>query len=134
MIGIALEGITKPGDTAMTPEARLAAMGLTLPEVPKPLGNFVPFKIDGNTLYLSGEGPRRSDGSASQSARISGPAQNTRSMPQARIGSRSSRCIAAPSGPSSSMSPSTAMRRPRRPSGDWPSSASAARIDAGLAL
>ena len=47
----------------MTPEARLAAMGLTLPEVPKPLGNFVPFKIDGNTLYLSGEGPRRPDGS-----------------------------------------------------------------------
>jgi enamine deaminase RidA (YjgF/YER057c/UK114 family) len=47
----------------MTPEARLAAMSLTLPEVPKPLGNFVPFKIDGNTLYLSGEGPRRPDGS-----------------------------------------------------------------------
>ena len=47
----------------MTPEARLAAMDLILPEVPKPLGNFVPFKIDGNTLYLSGEGPRHPDGS-----------------------------------------------------------------------
>jgi enamine deaminase RidA (YjgF/YER057c/UK114 family) len=47
----------------MTPEAKLAAMGLVLPEVPKPLGRFVPFKIDGNTLYLSGEGPRGPDGS-----------------------------------------------------------------------
>jgi enamine deaminase RidA (YjgF/YER057c/UK114 family) len=47
----------------MTPEAKLTAMGLILPEVPKPLGNFVPFKINGNTLYLSGEGPRRPDGS-----------------------------------------------------------------------
>ena len=47
----------------MTPEAKLATMGLTLPEVPKPLGTFVPFKINGNTLYLSGEAPRRPDGS-----------------------------------------------------------------------
>jgi enamine deaminase RidA (YjgF/YER057c/UK114 family) len=47
----------------MTPEAKLATMGLVLPEVPKPLGTFVPFKINGNTLYLSGEGPRRPDGS-----------------------------------------------------------------------
>src|SRR5262245_52690794 len=53
----------EPGDAAMTPEAKLAAMGLILPEVPKPLGNFVPFKISGNTLYLSGEGPRHPDGS-----------------------------------------------------------------------
>jgi enamine deaminase RidA (YjgF/YER057c/UK114 family) len=46
----------------MTPEAKLAAMGLTLPEIPKPLANYVPFKISGNTLYLSGQGPRRNDG------------------------------------------------------------------------
>jgi enamine deaminase RidA (YjgF/YER057c/UK114 family) len=47
----------------MTPEQKLAAMGLALPAVPKPAGNFVPFKINGNTLYLSGEGPRCADGS-----------------------------------------------------------------------
>jgi enamine deaminase RidA (YjgF/YER057c/UK114 family) len=47
----------------MTPEATLAAMGLTLPDVPRPMANYVPFKINGNTLYLSGQGPRRSDGS-----------------------------------------------------------------------
>jgi enamine deaminase RidA (YjgF/YER057c/UK114 family) len=47
----------------MTPEAKLAAMGLTLPEIPMPLANYVAFKRDGATLYLSGQGPRRSDGS-----------------------------------------------------------------------
>ncbi len=46
----------------MTPEAKLAEMGLTLPQVPKPVANYVPFKINGNTLYLSGQGPRRNDG------------------------------------------------------------------------
>jgi enamine deaminase RidA (YjgF/YER057c/UK114 family) len=47
----------------MTPEAKLAAMGLVLPEVPKPIGTYLPFKISGDTLYLSGQGPRRADGS-----------------------------------------------------------------------
>lgn len=46
----------------MTPEAKLAEMGLSLPQVPKPVANYVPFKISGNTLYLSGQGPRRNDG------------------------------------------------------------------------
>jgi enamine deaminase RidA (YjgF/YER057c/UK114 family) len=46
----------------MTPEAKLVSMGLTLPEIPKPVANYVPFKISGNTLYLSGQGPRRNDG------------------------------------------------------------------------
>jgi enamine deaminase RidA (YjgF/YER057c/UK114 family) len=47
----------------MTPEAKLEAMGLTLPEIPMPMANYVSFKRDGRTLYLSGQGPRRSDGS-----------------------------------------------------------------------
>ena len=46
----------------MTPEAKLAAMGLTLPEVPKPVGTSLPYRIAGSTLYLSGQGPRRADG------------------------------------------------------------------------
>lgn len=46
----------------MTPEAKLASMGLVLPEVPKPVAKYVPFKISGNTLYLAGQGPRRGDG------------------------------------------------------------------------
>jgi enamine deaminase RidA (YjgF/YER057c/UK114 family) len=46
----------------MTPEAKLASMGLTLPDIPKPMANYVPFKVSGDTLYLSGQGPRRNDG------------------------------------------------------------------------
>jgi enamine deaminase RidA (YjgF/YER057c/UK114 family) len=46
----------------MTPEDKLASMGLVLPSVPKPVGTYVPFKISGDTLYLSGQGPRRPDG------------------------------------------------------------------------
>ena len=46
----------------MTPEAKLAAMGLVLPEVPKPIGTYLPYKVSGDTLYLSGQGPRRADG------------------------------------------------------------------------
>ena len=38
----------------MTPDAKLASMGLTLPEIPKPLANYVSFKRHGDTLYLSG--------------------------------------------------------------------------------
>ena len=47
----------------MTPEAKLAAMGLALPDIPKPIGTYLPYKINGNTLYLFGQGPRRPDGS-----------------------------------------------------------------------
>jgi enamine deaminase RidA (YjgF/YER057c/UK114 family) len=47
----------------MTPEAKLASMGLVLPEIPKPVGTYVPFRVSGDTLYLSGQGPRRADGS-----------------------------------------------------------------------
>src|SRR6185436_4464103 len=46
----------------MTPDAKLTSMGLTLPEIPKPLANYVSFKRHGDTLYLSGQGPRRNDG------------------------------------------------------------------------
>jgi enamine deaminase RidA (YjgF/YER057c/UK114 family) len=46
----------------MTPEAKLESMGLILPQVPKPVANYVPFKVHGNTLYLAGQGPRRNDG------------------------------------------------------------------------
>jgi enamine deaminase RidA (YjgF/YER057c/UK114 family) len=47
---------------AMTPEEKLAKLGLVLPTVPSPVANYVPFKRDGNTVYLSGQGPRNADG------------------------------------------------------------------------
>ena len=46
----------------MTPEERLARMGLALPPVPVPVANYVPYRFAGNLLYLSGQGPKRADG------------------------------------------------------------------------
>ena len=48
--------------TNPTPEQKLAALGLTLPAVPTPLANYVPYRWAGNLLFLSGQGPRRPDG------------------------------------------------------------------------
>ncbi len=42
--------------------ARLKAKGIELPPLPAPIGNYVPFRLHGPTLYLSGVGPRRADG------------------------------------------------------------------------
>jgi enamine deaminase RidA (YjgF/YER057c/UK114 family) len=39
----------------------LADLGLALPSPPKPIGNYVPFRLAGNLLFLSGVGPRRAD-------------------------------------------------------------------------
>ena len=52
------------GHAPMTdsPLARLAALGLTLPTMPSPVANYVPFVIEGNLLFLSGQGPRRAEG------------------------------------------------------------------------
>ncbi len=38
----------------MTPEEKLTSLGITLPELPKPLGSYVPFVRAGNLVYLSG--------------------------------------------------------------------------------
>ncbi len=48
----------------MSAEARLAALGLDLPSAPKPMANYVPWRIGGGLLFLSGVGPRRADGSS----------------------------------------------------------------------
>ena len=50
----------------MTPEERLAQMGITLPPVPVPVANYVPYRFAGNLLYLSGQGPKRTDGTYRQ--------------------------------------------------------------------
>jgi enamine deaminase RidA (YjgF/YER057c/UK114 family) len=46
----------------MSAEARLQELGIELPEPYKPGGNYVPARISGNTLYLSGHGPAGPDG------------------------------------------------------------------------
>lgn len=50
----------------MTPEQRLAALGISLPVAPTPVANYIPFRITGNLLYISGQGPRRADGTYRQ--------------------------------------------------------------------
>jgi enamine deaminase RidA (YjgF/YER057c/UK114 family) len=49
--------------TTSTPEQRLAKLGLTLPAVPTPVANYVPYRWAGNLLFLSGQGPKLPDGS-----------------------------------------------------------------------
>src|SRR6202020_3265914 len=46
-----------------TTEERLGALCLTLPAVPTPMANYVPYRLAGNLLFLSGQGPKRADGS-----------------------------------------------------------------------
>jgi enamine deaminase RidA (YjgF/YER057c/UK114 family) len=47
-------------DTA--PYRRLAELGLTLPELPRPIGNFATHVREGDLIYLSGQGPTHEDG------------------------------------------------------------------------
>ena len=48
--------------SAITPEQRLQQLGLMLPAVSAPRGNFEAYVLDGHTLYLSGKGsPLRND-------------------------------------------------------------------------
>ena len=47
----------------MSPEQRLKELNLELPNVPTPIANFVMWRQAGDLLYLSGQGPRRPDGS-----------------------------------------------------------------------
>jgi enamine deaminase RidA (YjgF/YER057c/UK114 family) len=47
----------------MSAEKRLAELGITLPSPPAPAANYVPWRIGGGLLFLSGVGPNRLDGS-----------------------------------------------------------------------
>jgi len=45
------------------PEARLVELGITLPEPPSPVANYVNGVRTGNLIFLAGKGPKRADGS-----------------------------------------------------------------------
>ncbi len=47
----------------MTPYDRIKELGLELPTPATPMANYVPFVLVNGFLYLSGQGPRRADGS-----------------------------------------------------------------------
>ena len=53
----------------MSAEARLKKLGLELPEVPKPVAEYVPAKRVGDLVYVSGQGPIR-DGKAVYVGRV----------------------------------------------------------------
>ena len=44
------------------PEARLAELGVELPEPPSPVANYVNGVRSGNLIFLAGKGPKRRDG------------------------------------------------------------------------
>lgn len=41
----------------MTPEEKLAELGIELPEAPHPVANYVPFKTSGEFVFISGQIP-----------------------------------------------------------------------------
>jgi enamine deaminase RidA (YjgF/YER057c/UK114 family) len=43
-------------------EAKLAELGIELPEIPRPMANYVPAVTSGNLVFISGHGPNRPDG------------------------------------------------------------------------
>jgi len=70
---IFLFGCNKPpseqdesSNTPFDPEARLKALGITLPDPPEPVANYVNGVQTGNLIFLAGKGPRRPDGSEMQ--------------------------------------------------------------------
>jgi enamine deaminase RidA (YjgF/YER057c/UK114 family) len=46
----------------MAAEARLKELGIVLPELGKPVANYLPYRLAGNILYLAGQGPRDANG------------------------------------------------------------------------
>jgi enamine deaminase RidA (YjgF/YER057c/UK114 family) len=46
----------------MSVEARLKQLGITLPNVPAPVANYLPYRVAGNLLFLAGQGPRDETG------------------------------------------------------------------------
>ena len=46
----------------MTPEEKIASLGLKLPDPAAPVANYVRYKRVGDVVYLSGQGPRTPEG------------------------------------------------------------------------
>ena len=54
---VSLVAATAAGQEARSPEARLKALGIELPQPPKPIASYVPSVRTGNLVYLAGQGP-----------------------------------------------------------------------------
>ncbi len=55
----------------MKPEEKLKSLGIVLPELPKPLGSYVPFVRAGDLVYLSGMLPLK-DGKLLRTGKVGG--------------------------------------------------------------
>ena len=60
-LGIFVLGACKPSANTNTKpidfEARFEHLGIELPEAPRAVANYVPYRRAGNTLYIAGQGP-----------------------------------------------------------------------------
>jgi enamine deaminase RidA (YjgF/YER057c/UK114 family) len=50
----------------MSVQQRLEELGIVLPQAPMPVATYIPYVREGEMLYLSGQGPRRADGTYPQ--------------------------------------------------------------------
>lgn len=57
------QGTKETPEEGYDPEARLKELGISLPEPPSPVANYVNGVRSGNLIFLAGKGPRRADGS-----------------------------------------------------------------------
>ena len=53
---------TDAPEASYDPEGRLKELGITLPEPPKPVANYVNGVRTGTLIFLAGKGPKRADG------------------------------------------------------------------------
>lgn len=54
--------VDHPASAGVSPEDRLARLGIVIPPPPPPIANFLTHVREGNLLFLSGQGPREADG------------------------------------------------------------------------
>jgi len=66
-----------------SPSERIKSLGLVLPPAPPPAGLYKPVLVVDNFLYVSGQGPLKTDGSL-----MTGRAGDNLSLEQAKLGAR----------------------------------------------
>ena len=62
LLALVLAPVAPAAETAATPEAKLAALGLALPVVNTPIANYVPALRTGKLIFLAGHIPRDTAG------------------------------------------------------------------------
>jgi enamine deaminase RidA (YjgF/YER057c/UK114 family) len=68
----------------MSAEKRLQELKIKLPEIPAPVANYVPYRLVGNLLFLSGQGPRDEKGKM-LTGQVGGPVSVEEGYRRARL-------------------------------------------------